>query len=106
MFDLILLLVLGAILLFVFSSSVRAWALSWFLQRIQRQMQRQMEEQMRAQGGPRGSRGQGTSGQQGRQSAEEHRPHASGKLDMGDIEAKKFDTPRSEDYVDFEELPK
>lgn len=106
MFDLILLLLLGAILLFFFSSSVRAWVLSWFLQRIQRRMQQQMEEQMRAQSSHRGAGQQGSGGEHGYQSAGDSHSHTSGKLDMGDIEAKKFDTPRSEDYVDFEELPK
>lgn len=97
MFDFFLLLLFTAILLFFFSSSLRAWLLSWFLRRLQRRMQNQMEEQMRAQGSNTGKH---------QQTQETRHSSGAGKLDMGDIEAKKFDTPRSEDYVEFEELPK
>lgn len=102
MLDLLFLLLLGAILLFIFSAQVRQWVLMRFLLSVQRRMQQAAEEQQRAEG--RSTSGQSAYTGQGATGGEARAPQ--GKLDMDDIVTKKFDTPRSEDYVDFEELPK
>lgn len=104
MFELLMYALLVGVLLFIFSSRVRAWVLARIIESLQRRMFRQMEEQAKAQYKRAGARSERTH-QSERTYQEEPQAH-SGKLDMDDIATKKFDKPQSEDYVDFEELPK
>lgn len=107
MFDFLLLLLLAAILLFFFSASVRAWMLSIFLRRVQKYMHEHIQEQMSS-----ARRNYASSTQQKEYNEEKRQQEprkqsatVQGKLDMDDITAKKFDNPKAEDYVEFEELP-
>lgn len=98
MFDLLLTLFLGFILLFLLSSGFRQWLLVLFLRGVQRRIEE--EAKRRRASWTRDAQGPHSTGE------DETRKEPQGKLDMDDIVAKKFDRPKREDYVDFEELPK
>lgn len=102
MLDFLLFLLLGAILLFFFSSRVRQWVLIKFLQSLQRRLQKNMQERYRQQ------QGQSQSRQQSRSSSgsSHQQEYSGGKVDIDDIAIKKFSKPQQEDYVDFEEIRK
>ncbi len=95
MFELLFTLLLIGLLLLIISGSLRRWLLSLLLTRIQRRMAEQMRQ---SQGAGRPSGAQGARASQP--------PGPRGKLDMDEIEAKRFAQGSSDDYVDFEELPK
>lgn len=69
-----------------------------FLGSVQRRMQRQMQEQMHSQG-----RYQQRANKQSAQAGE---PHRRDKVDIQQVEARKFERDGDDEYVDFEELPK
>lgn len=93
--ELILTLLFVGILIFVLSGTFRRWLLMLVLQRVQRRMQEQMRQQ--------GMGGQSRSSQPDDRASDASRRS---KLDMDEIEAKRFARTDSDDYVDFEELPK
>lgn len=84
-------LLLVGILLYLLMPVLRNWFLKWIAGRIQQRL----HEQMR----------QGASSNR-RTSSQEPASHKKEKMDMDEIEAKRFDKENSDDYVDFEELPK
>lgn len=101
--DFIFYLLFVAVLLLVFSPTLRAWLLARFLGWIQKRLLRQMQERQ----GYRSPNGERQRYHQGRQEENKTEAHATqGKLAMDDIATKKFDKAQKEDYVDFEELPK
>lgn len=102
--ELILWAIFIAILLLIFSPTLRAWLLARILMSLQRRIFRDME---RRQGFSAGGQERGRSGgsEEASRGGTSHRSPTD-KLDMDDIATKKFDKPQSEDYVDFEELPK
>lgn len=95
----ILMLLLIALLAIALSRSLRQWLLMLIIQRIQRRMVEQMRQsqhgQRARQGDPNASSG----------SDRRSTPPGS-KLDMQDIEAKRFEQASGDEYVDFEELPR
>lgn len=99
--DLIFLVLFVAILLFLFSPTLRAWLLSRLLLWIQRRVLKQMQGQ-----GGRSKQQHYYRGTEGQDEEVTPKAKQQGKLGMDDIVAKKFGKPQSEDYVDFEELPK
>lgn len=94
MLELIFMLLLGAFLLFIFSRTVRLWVLSQFLGYVQRRVQERYTEGARAEGAEREQRQRQSSGQRRE------------KMDIRDIEAKRFEKGDESEYTDFEELPK
>lgn len=110
MIDFILWLLLVGLLLFLFSGTVRTWVLLRILKSIQRRMTQHGGQSYRSY-----SWRSGASTSQTSSSYEEKHDSTSkgsdsqghrGKLDIGDIVAKKFDKSPSQEYIDFEELPK
>ncbi len=96
----ILTIIFVALLLLLFSSSLRRWLLTLAVGQLQRRMAEQMRraaEQARAQQ-------TGQSSDRGARAGEQTTPHREGKLDMNEIEAKRFERPSSDEYVDFEEV--
>lgn len=104
--DFILWGLLVAILLLVFSPSLRArifvYFLAWLQRRLLRQMQSRQEQGRRSTNAQSYDRTEANRGRKNTQAASSQR----GKLDIQDIAAKKFTKAQSDDYVDFEELPK
>lgn len=94
MLEFIFLLLFGAVLLFIFSRTVCLWVLSQFLGYIHRRVQERYTEGASAQGADRGQRQAQSSGQRRE------------KMDIRDIEAKRFEKSDESEYTDFEELPK
>ncbi|KGN68393.1 DUF4834 family protein [Porphyromonas sp. COT-239 OH1446] len=83
------------VILFVLSQpSVRAWIAIKLFGYVQQRVQRQMQEQMRAR----------SSAQQ--RASREQSGGKRDKVDLGQVEARKFDKTKDAEYVDFEELPK
>ncbi len=95
--DLILGIFFVAVILFLVSSTIRRWVLMFILGRVQRRMMEQAEEMQRQQRAQQRAYSQ-TSRE------DDERPRE--KLDMDEIEAKRFERGNSDDYVDFEEIPK
>lgn len=92
-------LLIFLLLIFVLSlPSVRAWLVIKFFGFVQRRIQRQMQNRMNAQGNTRQ--------QAGNRSRRESQPHRRDKVDIQQVEARKFDRDDSGEYVDFEEISK
>ena len=95
----LLIFLLILVILFLFWPRVQTWLLVRLLQRVQRRMseatgQRQYYD-------PRGGRQAPDCDREAPASTEERQ-----KQQLDNIEARKFDRSSSDDYVDFEELPK
>lgn len=94
MLEFIFMLLLGAFLLFTLSRTVRLWVLSQFLGYVQRRVQERYTEGSSTQGAGRGQRQEPSSAQRRE------------KMDIMDIEAKRFQKSDESEYTNFEELPK
>ncbi len=82
------------VLLFIFSSRFRAGVLLLFIQHLQKKAQRKMNSQQ-----------QTYKEENKEQSQKSNRTHAHHeKIDLDDIEAKRFKEAKKDDYVDFEEV--
>lgn len=75
--------------------SVRIWLFRHISARLQRKIQGLFEEQIRRASGSQSSSNRHSSNSSPRE-----------KLDIDSIEAKRFDKENSDDYVEFEELPR
>ncbi|MDO4692212.1 MAG: DUF4834 family protein [Porphyromonadaceae bacterium] len=84
-------LLLIAILLYLLMPVLRNWFIRWVIGRIQQRAQDHMRQ------------GASSSRHAASQDASSQKKE---KMDMDEIEAKRFDKENSDDYVDFEELPK
>lgn len=84
------------IFLFFFVPSIRFWVLSRVGERLQKKMQTLFEEQIRRQ----------TTEHARKRSTQANSTTPKEKLQIDEIEAKRFDKENSNNYVDFEELPK
>lgn len=92
-------LLIFLLLIFILSlPTVRAWLVIKFFGFVQRRIQRQMQERMRTQGNARQHTSRDTSTQEQRQRRD--------KVDIEQVEARKFDRDDTGEYIDFEELPK
>ena len=87
------------VILFLFWPRVQTWLLVRLLQRVQRRMSEATGQQQYYD--PRGGRQAPDSDCEAPASTEERQ-----KQQLDNIEARKFDRSSSDDYVDFEELPK
>lgn len=105
MFDILLYLLLIFILLLFLSSSFRAWIVARLLSSIQKRLfNKMMQEQ--AKRNAYTQKEQNRKDKYGAQNSDRETRAYQGKMDMDDIATKKFEKSQSEDYVDFEELPK
>lgn len=97
----LLIIILIGVLLYLYWPTIQAWLAVKLLQRLQRRM-------TEAAGGEayrnRGYGDPGASSERREGTAESSVSHQKQELD--DIEARKFTRPSSDEYVDFEELPR
>lgn len=96
----LLIIILIGVLLYLYWPTIQAWLAVKLIQRLQRRMTEAAGGEAyrnRGYGAPGASAGhrEGTEGSDGRQ-----------KQELDDIEARKFTRPSSDEYVDFEELPR
>lgn len=96
--EFLLTIFLVGLVIYLLMPTIRAWILRWIVQRIQRNVMNGMGQNMGQASGNR---------QQARSSAPKDKATTRReKMNMDEIEAKRFDKENSDDYVDFEELPK
>ena len=95
----LLIFLLILVILFLFWPRVQTWLLVRLLQRVQRRMSEATGQQQYYD--PRGGRQATDSDREAPASTEERQ-----NQQLDNIEARKFDRSSSDDYVDFEELPK
>ena len=97
----LLIIILIGVLLYLYWPTIQAWLAVKLLQRLQRRM-------TEAAGGEayrnRGCGAPGASSERRESTAESSESRQKQELD--DIEARKFTRPSSDEYVDFEELPR
>ena len=97
----LLIIILIGVLLYLYWPTIQAWLAVKLLQRLQRRM-------TEAAGGEAyRNRGYGTPGASSeRREGTAESSDSRQKQDLEDIEARKFTRPSSDEYVDFEELPR
>ena len=95
----LLIFLLILVILFLFWPRVQTWLLVRLLQRVQRRMSEATGQQQYYD--PRGGSQAPDPDREAPASTEERQ-----KQQLDNIEARKFDRSSSDDYVDFEELPK
>lgn len=96
----ILTIIFVILLLLLLSSSLRRWLLALAVGQLQKRMTEQMRrtaQEARAQQAGRSDRGSS-------QEQQPSPPRRDGKLDMSEIEAKRFERSSSDEYIDFEEV--
>lgn len=97
----LLIIILIGVLLYLYWPAIQAWLAVKLIQRLQRRM-------TEAAGGEayrnRGYGAPGTSS--GRREGTAEGSDSRQKQELDDIEARKFTRPSSDEYVDFEELPR
>ena len=96
-----LILLLIYIIYYLFRAPIQAWLAMQLVRRVQRRMGAQQRTQ-RPQGGYRREEGFAEGGQE----PQDERSSRSQKEQLDAIEARKFARSSSDEYVDFEELPK
>ena len=98
----LLIIILIGVLLYFYWPTIQAWLAVKLLQRLQRRM-------TEAAGGEAAyrNRGYGAPGaSSGRREGTAESSESRQKQELDDIEARKFTRPSSDEYVDFEELPR
>lgn len=97
----LLIIILIGVLLYLYWPTIQAWLAVKLLQRLQRRM-------TEAAGGEAyRNRGYGASGASSeRREGTAESSDSRQKQELDDIEARKFTRPSSDEYVDFEELPR
>lgn len=91
-------LILVFLILLFLSGGLRRWLQMFIISRVQKRVMEQMRQAAEQQ------RQRTQQQQQSRDHQGQERPR--GKMDMDAIEARRFDRGNSDDYVDFEEIPK
>ena len=97
----LLIIILIGVLLYLYWPAIQAWLAVKLIQRLQRRM-------TEAAGGEAcRNRGYGAPGaSSGRREGTAESSDSRQKQELDDIEARKFTRPSSDEYVDFEELPR
>lgn len=98
--DVILTIIFIVLLLLLLSSSLRRWLLTLALGQLQKRMTEQMRRASQEAQAQQARSSESGSSRERQQST----PRREGKLDMSEIEAKRFERPSSDEYVDFEEV--
>ena len=97
----LLIIILIGVLLYLYWPTIQAWLAVKLLQRLQRRMTEA------ASGEAYRNRGYGAPGaSSGRHEGTAESSDSRQKQELDDIEARKFTRPSSDEYVDFEELPR
>ena len=97
----LLIIILIGVLLYLYWPAIQAWLAVKLIQRLQRRMTEA------ADGEAYRNRGYGAPGaSSGRREGTAESSDSRQKQELDDIEARKFSRPSSDEYVDFEELPR